>query len=135
MNKNSEAYKKAYHEANRVYGTKSNIYRSSFIVQKYKEYGGKFSEERKKNNKELTRWYDEKWISVIPYLENGKIIKCGSPSGNEGCRPLIRINNNTPITIGELLQIHKKNDILKIAYLKKMNPDIRVDWKTLSFTI
>ena len=135
MDKNSKAYKKALNEANEVYGTKSNIYRSSYIVQKYKEYGGRFKEERKERNEQLTRWYKEKWISLIPYLEKGQIIQCGSPSGNEGCRPLIRINKNTPITIGELLQIHKKNDILKMAYLKKMNPDIRVDWKSLTFTI
>jgi hypothetical protein len=134
MDKNSDAYKKALSEANKIYGNKSNIFRSSYIVQKYKDYGGNFKEERKQKNEELTRWYKEKWISVIPYLEKNKVIECGI-GDNEGCRPLIRINKNTPITIGELLKIHKKNDILKMAYLKKMNPDIRIDWKSLSFTI
>jgi len=133
MDKNSLAYKKAYEEANTIYGNKSNIYRSSYIVQKYKDYGGKYKEKRNTKNENLTQWYNEKWISVIPYLENGKIIKCGSED-NEGCRPLIRVNRTTPITIDELLKIHKKEDILLIAYLKKYNPDIRVDWKTLTYT-
>ena len=145
MDKNTLAYKKAFSEANKIYGTKSNIYRSSYIVQKYKDYGGIFTvlkdkqgkpeEEGKEKREELTRWYKERWISVIPYLEKGEIIKCGSSSGNEGCRPLIRINKKTPITINELLQIHSKQDLLKMAYLKKMNPDIRVHWKELNFTI
>jgi hypothetical protein len=135
MDKNSLAYKKAFSEANKIYGTKSNIYRSSYIVQKYKDYGGTFTEKRNSRNEILSQWYKEKWISVIPYLEKGEIIKCGSSSGNEGCRPLIRINKKTPITINELLQIHSKQDLLKMAYLKKMNPDIRVNWKELTFTI
>lgn len=131
MNKNTQAYKKAYDEANRVYGKKSSIYRSSFIVQKYQEYGGVYDKKRNEKNEELTRWYKEKWISVIPYLEENKIVKCGV-GNNEGCRPLKRINSSTPITINELLQIHSKKDILKIAYLKKSNPNIRVDWRSLS---
>ena len=133
MDKNTLAYKKAYEEANEIYGKKSNIYRSSYIVQKYKDYGGVYKEKRQPKDEKLTQWYHEKWISVIPYLESGKIVKCGSSEGNQGCRPLIRINDKTPITIGELLKIHKKEDILLIAYLKKYNPDIRIDWKTLSF--
>lgn len=135
MDKQSEAYKKALNEANKVYGNKSNIYRSSYIVKKYKDFGGIYEEERTEKNEKLTRWYKEKWVSIIPLLEENKIIQCGSSSENEGCRPLIRINKNTPITIYELLEIHKKKDILKMAYLKKKYPNIRVDWKTLTFTI
>ena len=48
MDKNSDAYKKALNEANKIYGSKSNIFRSSFIVQKYKQYGGIYKEQRKK---------------------------------------------------------------------------------------
>lgn len=135
MDKNSDAYKKALNEANKIYGSKSNIFRSSFIVQKYKQYGGIYKEQRKKKNEELTRWFNEEWISIIPYLEKNKIVKCGSPEGNEGCRPLYRVSSKTPITIDELLKIHNKNDILKMAYFKKINPDIRVDWASLTYTL
>ena len=127
MDKNSLAYKKAFSEANQVYGSKSSIYRSSYIVQKYKEHGGVYKEKRSRQDEKLTQWYGEKWISVIPYLERNQIVQCGSPTGNEGCRPLIRINEKTPITVGELLKIHPKKAILKVAYLKKSNPDIIVN--------
>lgn len=136
MDKKSKAYKKAISEANRVYGTKSSIYRSSFIVQKYKEFGGSYTKKRDNiNDEKLTRWYKEQWISLVPYLEQGKIVKCGAKgSNNGGCRPLKRVSNDTPITIGELLEIHKKRDILKLARLKKENPDIRVNWKKLTYS-
>ena len=133
MDKNSSAYKKALSEANQVYGSKSSIYRSSYIVQKYKEYGGVYREKRNKQDEKLTQWYSEKWISVIPYLERNQIVPCGSPAGNEGCRPSIRINEKTPITIGELLKIHSKKAILKIAHLKKSNPDFNINWKKLAY--
>jgi hypothetical protein len=133
MDKNSLPYKKALKEANKIYGTKSNIYRSSYIVQKYKDYGGVYKEKRNPENEKLTQWFDEKWISVIPYLERNEIVICGSSDGNQGCRPLFRINKNTPITMNELLKIHSKQEILKMAYFKKRNPNIRVDWKTLTY--
>lgn len=129
MDKSTEEYKRALNEANKKYGTKSNIFRSSYIVKKYKDFGGEF-----KNNKniELTRWYKELWINVIELLENNKILACGI-GNNEGCRPIIRVDENTPITIPELLKIHTKKNILKMAYLKKENPNIKVNWKDLTY--
>ena len=50
MDKNTLAYKKAYEEANEIYGKKSNIYRSSYIVQKYKDYGGVY---KKNDNQKM----------------------------------------------------------------------------------
>ena len=135
MNKNSESYKKALNEANEIYGTKSIVYRSSYIVQKYKDFGGVYNEKRTPEKEKLTQWFEEKWISIIPYLKENKKIICGSSDGNQGCRPLIRINKDTPLTIDELLRIHSKQDLLKMAYFKKSNPNIRVDWKKLTYTI
>lgn len=133
MNKESSAYKKAYKAANDKYGTKSSIYRSAYIVKKYKELGGKFSTSKKPSEKGLTRWFKgEQWIRVVPYLTTGEILPCGSTGYKTfACRPLKRANANTPITIAELLKVHGKNKILKAARLKESDPNKRLIWKTL----
>ncbi len=134
MDKDSPAYKQALADADSKYGKKSSIFRSSFIVQRYSELGGKYPPGPKPGSRGLLRWYREQWISVIPYLESGRVVPCGSPAGNEGCRPLIRVTKGTPITITELLELHPRRALLKVARLKKANPDIRVDWKTCTYS-
>ena len=49
------------------------------------------------------------------------------------CRPLKRINKNTPITIDELLKLHSQADLIKLANKKNKNMSGRVYWKTLKF--
>ena len=140
MDKSSPAYKKAIKRANKEYGKKSSIYRSARIVSLYKENGGKISPKKgKKGNpkKGLTRWFKEKWVQVVPYLEKGKIIECGGEnmkwkrSAGKACRPLHRITDETPITIKELLKLHEKKDIIKMAKKKERSPSKRVVWKGL----
>jgi len=158
MDKESNEYKKALKKANDVYGTKSSIYRSSYIVKKYKELGGEIKQSNKRsntrNNKRsktrstkrsgkksntktgLTRWFKEEWIQVVPYLEHSKIIECGgthmNKSPGKACRPLYRITKDTPITIKELLDIHSKKDIIKVAKQKEKSPSKRLLWKSLN---
>jgi len=53
-------------------------------------------------------------------FKNNKIVKCGtSEKSGKACRPLIRINKDTPITIPELLKIHTKSKLLKLVEMKK----------------
>lgn len=135
MDKESKQYKKAYNDANKKYGEKSSIYRSAYIVKKYKELGGEFSGKKPFCDKGLKRWFQsEKWIHVIPYLTKGEIVICGSSNKTEPCRPLKRKNQDTPITITELLKLHTKSEILKIARSKKRNPEKRLTWKTLNLS-
>jgi hypothetical protein len=132
MNKDSKEYKKAYSQANRIYGEKSSLYRSAFIVKTYKELGGKFTG-KKPVSTGLKRWIEkEQWVHVIPYLTSGKIVMCGSTERTEPCRPLKRATDKTPITIKELLKIHSKKDILNAAKQKKNDPQQRLTWKTLN---
>jgi hypothetical protein len=142
MDKSSPIYKKALEMANKEYGKKSSIYRSSRIVSLYKKMGGKISASPKKGKKSnpkkgLTRWFKEQWIQVVPYLEKGKIIECGGEnmkwkrSAGKACRPLHRITYETPITIEELLKLHNKKDIIKMAKKKERSPSKRVVWKGL----
>ncbi len=143
MDKTSPVYKKAIKMANKEYGEKSSIYRSSRIVSLYKKMGGKISSKKgkksvkKSSKKGLTRWFKEKWIQVVPYLEKGKVVECGGEnmkwkrSAGKACRPLHRITDETPITIEELLKLHDKKDIIKMAKKKERIPSKRVLWKGL----
>ena len=143
MDKTIPVYKKAIKMANKEYGEKSSIYRSSRIVSLYKKMGGKISSKKgkrsvKKSSKQgLTRWFKEQWIQVVPYLEKGKVVECGGEnmkwkrSSGKACRPLYRITDETPITIEELLKLHDKKDIIKMAKKKERSPSKRVLWKGL----
>lgn len=133
MDKESPEYKKAFKEANKIYGEKSSIYRSAFIVKKYKSLGGKFKGKNPTCCQGLKRWMEkEQWVHVIPYLTRGEIIPCGSTDKIEPCRPLKRANDGTPITIPELVKLHGKSALLKAAREKKRNPEKRLTWKTLN---
>ncbi len=60
--------------------------------------GGKYKDS-KKNKGKLLRWRDEEWVQIIPYLESGKKVACGSGANKKGCRPLKTIDKNTPTTL------------------------------------
>ena len=107
MDKESPEYKKAIKKANDTYGTKSSIYRSSYIVKTYKDLGGKISGSPKSSKrsprgstksskrsprgspkspkrsprgspkKGLSRWFKEEWVQVVPYLEKKNKKECG----------------------------------------------------------
>ena len=153
MDKESPEYKKAIKKANDTYGTKSSIYRSSYIVKTYKDLGGKISGSTKRSptsskrsptspkrspTKGLSRWFKEEWVQVVPYLESKNKKECGGEKVGKrvgkACRPLHRITKDTPITISELLKIHSKEDILRVAKQKERHPEKRVVWKTLQIT-
>ena len=133
MDKSSKEYKKAYRDANKKYGKNSSIYKSAYIVKRYKELGGYFPKNKPSTKTGLQRWfYGEQWIRVVPYLTKGEILPCGSNGGKVyACRPLKRANKNTPITIGELLKLFTREEIIKIAKAKEKFPEKRLTWKTL----
>ena len=134
MDKTSAAYKQAVRQANAEYGAKSSIYRSGRIVTLYKSLGGVI-EGRAAADGGLTRWFRERWVQVVPYLERGAVVACGgqhlSRRAGKACRPLHRITADTPITIAELLRLHLKADIIRAAKAKERAPDKRLVWKTL----
>ena len=127
-----EKYEEAKTKANKVYA-KPSAYKSMFIQKIYKELGGRYKNGSIKTSS-TTRWNKELWIQVIPYLKTGAVIACGKNNKKtKVCRPLKRINKNTPITIGELLKLHSKQDLIKLANKKNRNMSGRVYWKTLKF--
>ena len=119
-------YNSVKKKANKVFTSKSGVYRSSWIVREYKKLGGKYSKSNKKSGG-LKRWYKEKWVDLNRPIRNsrGKIIgykNCGRKSTkNKGsyplCRPSKRISKKTPKTYKELgtLSIKKaKKDKQKV---------------------
>jgi hypothetical protein len=79
-------YQKVKKMADEIY-KKPSAYKSGYIVKKYKELGGTYSND--KEPKALKRWFDEKWKDV----------------GNKDYpvfRPTIRVNKETPLTFAEI---------------------------------
>jgi hypothetical protein len=129
MDKTSTAYKKAKREADKVY-EKHSAYKSMYISKLYKEYGGKYKDETKKDSKLSTsRWLREKWVVVSSYLKDGKKVACGSENAPNihACRPSVRVNKQTPLTIEELIQLHGKKKLLELVALKKKGK--RINWE------
>ncbi len=135
MNENildKKLYSMAKKDADLKYKVPS-AYKSMYIQKKYKELGGRYKNKKKKEG-ETNRWLKEEWVVVSEYLNNNKKIVCGSSQiKNKVCRPLKRINENTPITIPELLKIHSKKDLINLANKKRNDMRGRVYWKTLKF--
>ena len=87
---------------------KASAYRSGALVRKYKELGGRYSNEINKNEASLTRWFKEKWRDVNP-MKN----KTSYPV----YRPTIKVTKKTPLTVDEI----DKNDlIIKSKQKQKM---------------
>lgn len=126
--------------ADKIYKRKG-LYRSAYALRKALEGDAEF---RMKYEKWLKakkspvsgqrRWFQEKWISVKPYILENKIVKCGDREDNEdfpACRPLVRISKDTPITIKEVLKKSSKEGILREIRKKELNPNYRIDWENI----
>ena len=129
---NKKLYEKAKKDADKTY-ERNSAYKSMYIQKRYKELGGKYKTEKKKKGS-TDRWTDEKWIQVIPYLKNGKEIKCGDDNKkNKVCRPSKRIDKDTPIAIKELQKLHSNKDLIKLGEKKIKDMNGRIFWKTMKF--
>jgi len=126
-----ELYEKVKKEADDKFKRKTSAYKSMWISKTYQERGGKYKGKKKSLTK---RWRDEEWIQVIPYITKGDKIACGDDNKeNKVCRPLKRIDKDTPITIPELRRKYTDDNILKLARKKVNNMEGRVYWKTGEF--
>jgi hypothetical protein len=118
-------YEKVKKDADKVY-KRDGLYKSAYIQKKYQELGGTYTGKKPKNPP-ITQWFNEKWVDVSAWLK-GKNVPCGSSKEFDGCRPLIRINDKTPITLPELKEkfglAHIKNKVAE----KKANPDKMIKW-------
>jgi hypothetical protein len=113
-----------------------SAYASGQLVREYKRMGGKYlttskglttrkskskSKSKRKGTNLLSRWFKEKWVNVCVKKGN-TYAKCGrkksKTKGYPYCRPLIRVNKNTPKTVKEITS--KK--IREMCKRKRKNP-------------
>ena len=112
-------------DSDKIY-KKPSAYRSMWIQKEYMKRGGEYTHK----TKGLSRWRDEEWVQVIPYLEKGKKVECGEDNRkNKACRPLKRVNDETPMTIPALVKKFGKDKILALARKKIRDMSERVDWE------
>ena len=83
-------YEKAKNLADEIY-KKPSAYKSGFIVKKYKELGGTYSDDKKP--KELKQWFSEMWENIDPNKT-----KTSYPV----YRPTVRVNKQTPLLVSEI---------------------------------
>jgi hypothetical protein len=141
-----QIHRKAVEDADRVY-KRHSAYKSMYIVKRYKELGGTYTAPKRNTagktagkrrsyyeKKGVSRWIREEWIQVVPYVKEGKVVACGAANKKtKVCRPLIRVTEGTPITLPELLEMHGKDKVLKMARKKNRDMDGRIFWKTGKF--
>lgn len=126
---NKDLYKKAKKKADATY-KRNSAYKSMFLVKTYKELGGKYKDNKNSNKKDgVSKWRKEGWIQVLPFLEKGEKIACGSGSNKKGCRPTIKVDSKTPSTINELIKKHGKDTLLKLAKAKRKDMNTRINWE------
>jgi hypothetical protein len=92
---NQKLYNQVKHLADKLY-SKPSAYKSGFLVKKYKELGGTYSDDKEPKN--LKRWFQEDWKDI----------------GNKEYpvyRPTKRINKNTPLTPNEIKPSNLKKQI------------------------
>ena len=129
---NKNLYQDVVSDAKKKFDRWPSAYASMWVQKEYQKRGGKYK--GKKDTKNLNKWVKEKWIQILPLLKDKKIIECGADNkDSKVCRPMVRVNKNTPITIQELLELHSVKDLIKLAEKKNNDMKGRVYWKNLKF--
>ena len=125
-----QMYKNVVKEAKEKFETWLSAYASMWVQREYQRRGGEYT----KKGVGLKNWRREKWIQVLELLKEGNVVECGDDNKEmKACRPTIRVNDDTPITIQELLELHSANDIIQAAEKKNRDMDGRLYWKELRF--
>lgn len=130
-----QLYEKVKRRADRVF-ERHGLYKSAWIQREYKRLGGTYEGKKPTAKTGLRRWLEgERWIEVEPYLRSGAEVPCGgSNRKGKACRPLRRATKHTPVTLPELLKLHDRKLLLKLARQKQRDMDGRVDWRAGTFT-
>ena len=123
-------YKDVVEDAKEKFDVWPSAYSSMWVQKEYQRRGGEYT----KKGVGLKNWRRERWIQVLPLLKDGKIVACGENNKEtKACRPMIRVDDSTPITLQELLELHSVKDIIKAAEKKNRDMEGRLYWKDLKF--
>ena len=110
-----QLYRDVVEDAKQKFETWPSAYASMWVQKEYQRRGGEYT----KKGVGLKNWRRERWVQVLELLKDGKIVACGDDNKEtKACRPTIRVNEDTPITISELLELHSVTDIIKAAQKK-----------------
>jgi hypothetical protein len=125
---NEEIYDLIKDEANKKFV--AGLYKDAFIIKNYLKTGEEFEPETYKDSYfiKVLRFIGEQWTDVKDYLEDYLTTPITKLANSKCIRPTIRIDNETPLTIQELIKIHGKKKLLDIYDNKK--DDEKIIWKT-----
>lgn len=130
---NKKLYESIKAEAKQKYKRFPSLYASAWIAKTYKERGGKYKTDKPKNGN-IDKWFNEEWVQIIPYMKENNIVPCGDNNKDtKACRPLKRINKNTPSTMNEIVNKWGKKKVIELAEKKNNSMDGRLDWKNGTF--
>lgn len=130
---NKDLYEQAKKEADEKFDEKTSAYKSMWMVKRYQELGGKYSTKKKEDD--TGKWRKEEWIQVIPFVTVNEQIPCGSAiRDKKACRPLKKVDKETPITIKEIIKKHGKEKVLELARKKNKDMKGRLNWIEGTFT-
>lgn len=130
---NKALYSRVKAEAKKKFKRFPSLYASAWISRTYQERGGKYKDPKPKMTAS-EKWFKEKWVQILPYLQSGKKVECGfGNKETKACRPLKRINSSTPPTMGEIVKKYGKAKVIELAKKKNADMDGRLNWKSGTF--
>lgn len=98
-----------------------SAYASGQVVTEYKKAGGRYRGQ--KTSAPLDRWYKEKWVNVCRPRGRG-YETCGraksSVKNYPYCRPSVRVNSQTPMTVGEIKKKYGQKKLDEMCKRKKV---------------
>lgn len=120
---NKQIYIKAREKIKKRVKVWPSAYASGQLVIEYKKMGGKYKGLKKGN---LDRWFQEKWVDLSRPKKGGGYHSCGRDKSSVRnypyCRPSIRVNSKTPMTVDELITKYGKEKIKKLVAKKQKFP-------------
>jgi len=128
---NPKLYRQAERKADETY-KRNSLYKSAFLVKTYRELGGKYRDEKKKEKDSgVKKWFSQKWVSMGDFIE-GKITPCGRSQNDmrkfPACRPMKKQGEKI-LTAQEVLDKYGKTKIKNIIAKKRKNPNLRINWE------
>jgi len=122
---NTELYNRVKQMANKVFDSPTGLYRSAWIVKKYKSLGGEYTTKHSKDNvkeSNMKRWFKEGWVDLNQPKGDGTYEKCGHPNTQNDkyplCRPSVKVNSQSPKTYHEISknridEVNKEKQVVK----------------------
>lgn len=113
-----ELYIKARNKVKKRVKVWPSAYASGQVVSEYRRSGGRYH--GKKESTPLDRWYKEKWVNVC-----GKtpLTQCGRAQSKISdypyCRPSVRVNSLTPMTVSEIKKKYGKQKLVDLCKKKR----------------